>query len=457
MSESLGIAGSGTIATGLAVVAARTGEVLLWARSEASEQRARAAIEKACARLDDGTDPGSVRIVRSLEELSGASYLVEAVVEDYGSKVELLSRLATLSDDSTVIATTTSSLSIHELAAATGHPERFAGLHVFNPVPRMELVELVFPHDANEETRTRSRALCLALGKTPVEVPDIPGFVVNRLLFPYLFSAVELMAETGLAAEDIDSCMTLGAGLPMGPLALLDFVGLDVSKAIGESIGFRSPSCSSRSSTRAPSVERAAEDSTDSPSAPAIARFRSIVESSRAQHLLMARDSTHITAAPPPQEGTKPARNPSGPATFGRKPGAADTRRAPHPPVPQTLGARDIEAGPRGPASSLLSTTGKFERCAAEQRLTRVLPGGNVTNVCEEVRGRARARPACCALRRPIRALRVIRTASIRFSRTDSTRIEIAVGGDRVPALGQPTELGEDEAADRVVGVGVDR
>ena len=132
-----------------------------------------------------------------------------------------------------VLATTTSSLSIAELAEASGHPERFVGLHVFNPVPRMELVELAFPPEASAGTRVRARAFCEALGKTPVEVPDIPGFVVNRLLFPYLFSAVELQAETGMEAEDIDRCMTLGAGVPMGPMALLDFVGLDVAQAIG--------------------------------------------------------------------------------------------------------------------------------------------------------------------------------------------------------------------------------
>jgi 3-hydroxyacyl-CoA dehydrogenase len=105
----------------------------------------------------------------------------------------------------------------------------------------MELVELCFPSEATEETRRRARELCEALGKTPVEVPEIPGFVVNRLLFPYLFSAVELLAETGMPPEDIDNCMTLGAGMPMGPIALLDYVGLDVSKAIGESIGVAVP------------------------------------------------------------------------------------------------------------------------------------------------------------------------------------------------------------------------
>ena len=115
------------------------------------------------------------------------------------------------------------------------------GLHVFNPVPRMKLVELAFPVQASPEVRARARDFCEALGKTPVEVPDTPGFVVNRLLFPYLFSAVDMMQETGIEAADVDRCMELGAGMPMGPLALLDFVGLDVAQAIGETIGVRVP------------------------------------------------------------------------------------------------------------------------------------------------------------------------------------------------------------------------
>jgi 3-hydroxybutyryl-CoA dehydrogenase len=105
----------------------------------------------------------------------------------------------------------------------------------------MQLVELAFPPAASEETRRRARELCESLGKTPVEVPDIPGFIVNRLLFPYLFSAVELLSQTGVSPEDIDNCMMLGAGMPMGPIALLDYVGLDVAQAIGESIGARVP------------------------------------------------------------------------------------------------------------------------------------------------------------------------------------------------------------------------
>jgi len=135
-----------------------------------------------------------------------------------------------------VLASTTSSLSIERLAHESGRPDRFVGLHVFNPVTKMKLVELVYPAGASEQTRARALALCETFEKTPVEVPDVPGFAVNRLLFPYLFSAVRLLEETGMQAQDIDTCMKLGAGHPMGPLALLDLVGLDVSRAIGETL-----------------------------------------------------------------------------------------------------------------------------------------------------------------------------------------------------------------------------
>jgi 3-hydroxybutyryl-CoA dehydrogenase len=236
--ERLGIAGSGAIACGLAVTAARSGGVLLWARSDMSAERARTTVCKTCARLtDEVLDPDRVRIVTDLEELGEATFMVEAVVEHHGSKAAVLDELAGHATPDAVFATTTSSLSIAELAKATGHPDRFVGFHVFNPVPRMKLVELSFPAEASTPTRDRARALCETLGKTAVEVPDLPGFVVNRLLFPYLFSAVELRTGTGMSVEDIDNCMTLGAGMPMGPLALLDFVGLDVAMAIGEAIG----------------------------------------------------------------------------------------------------------------------------------------------------------------------------------------------------------------------------
>jgi 3-hydroxybutyryl-CoA dehydrogenase len=220
--------------------------VLLWARSDASAKRAHASISRNCIKLLGGeVDPDRVRIVTDIDALGEATFLLEAVVEHHGLKAEILADLGELARHAgadAVLGTTTSSLSITELAQASGHPERFVGFHPFNPVPRMKLVELAYPPEATAETRKRARALAEALGKTPVDVPDAPGFVVNRLLFPYLFSAVELMAETGLAPEDIDRCMSLGAAMPMGPIALLDYVGLDVAQAIGESIGAAVPS-----------------------------------------------------------------------------------------------------------------------------------------------------------------------------------------------------------------------
>jgi 3-hydroxybutyryl-CoA dehydrogenase len=241
--ERLGIAGAGTIACGLAATASCRFDVLLWARSPASAERAQAQLSKACEKLEEG-NPDRVRVVTDLDALHEATFLVEAIIEHHGHKAEMLSDLGEIArhaGNDAVLATTTSSLSISELSRASGHPERFVALHVFNPVPRMKLVELAFPPEASPGARTRARELCEALGKTPVEVPDIPGFVVNRLLFPYLFGAVELLAETGMDPKDIDSCMTLGAGMPMGPIALLDFVGLDVAEAIGIALGIAVP------------------------------------------------------------------------------------------------------------------------------------------------------------------------------------------------------------------------
>jgi 3-hydroxyacyl-CoA dehydrogenase len=178
-----------------------------------------------------------VRVTCDSAALSDASFVIEAIVEDPAAKRALIGELGERLSDEAILATTTSSLSISELAEASGRPDRFVGLHVFNPVPKMDLVELAFPEAATEQTRERARALVEALGKTAVEVPDTAGFVVNRLLFPYLFEAVRLMERTGLEPEAIDTCMKLGAGHPLGPLALLDLVGLDVSAAIGRTIG----------------------------------------------------------------------------------------------------------------------------------------------------------------------------------------------------------------------------
>jgi 3-hydroxybutyryl-CoA dehydrogenase len=226
VTERLGIIGSGAIARGLARLAGPR-DVIVWARSEASAAAARAEI-----------GDGAV-VVTDLAELADRTFVVEAVVEDLDAKVHLLRELEL--PDQVVLTTTTSSLSVEELAAASGRPARFAGLHVFNPVEKMPLVELVFPASSDDDVRTRSIALCEALGKTAVEVPDTPGFVVNRLLFPLLFNAVDLLVEHGLDPSTVDACMKLGAGHPMGPLRLLDLVGLDVSASIGDQIGVPVP------------------------------------------------------------------------------------------------------------------------------------------------------------------------------------------------------------------------
>jgi 3-hydroxybutyryl-CoA dehydrogenase len=228
--ERLGIVGSGTIARGLAALAARHGPVVLCARSEVSAAKTR-----------DWLDADAVEVTCDRAVLAGCSYVVEAIVEEHEAKTALFAELAAILDPDAILATTTSSLSAEQLGAESGRPERFAALHVFNPVTKMALVELAFPPQASEDTKARSHELCAALGKTAVDVSDTPGFVVNRLLFPYLFDAVELLERTGMEPKAVDTCMKLGAGHPLGPLALLDLVGLDVSKAIGETIGARIP------------------------------------------------------------------------------------------------------------------------------------------------------------------------------------------------------------------------
>jgi 3-hydroxybutyryl-CoA dehydrogenase len=228
VAHSLGIVGSGAIARGLARAASDHHEVVVWARSERSAKRA-------------GEKLDGASVVTELGQLIGCDLVVEAVAEDVEVKCDIHRRLGELLPPEAVIATTTSSLSVAELAEASGRPERFGALHVFNPVEQMRLVELCFPEEATEDTRRALHDLCERLDKTAVEVPDTAGFVVNRLLFPYLFDAVRLLEASDLDPGSVDTCMKLGAGHPMGPLALLDFIGLDVSAAIGESIGAEVP------------------------------------------------------------------------------------------------------------------------------------------------------------------------------------------------------------------------
>ena len=228
------IAGSGTIATGLAACASTLGEVTLLARSDASAWRAEEQAQAAAVKLE-GAVAGHIRVTTDAAKLSDCDLVVEAIAEDPDAKAGLLAEVGKAAPDAD-LATTTSSLSVADLAQRTGHADRFFGLHVFNPVTRMELVEVCVPKGARAGVAERATAWCAALDKIPVEVPDSAGFVVNRLLFPYLFDAVRMLERTGLSAAAIDDCMRLGAGHPMGPLKLLDFVGLDVALAIGQTL-----------------------------------------------------------------------------------------------------------------------------------------------------------------------------------------------------------------------------
>ena len=228
------IAGSGTIACGLAACASVGSRTVLLARSDASAWKAEEQAHSLCAKVDRA-DAKRVKVTTEPGDLADCDVVIEAVIEEVEPKVELLKTVGDAAADAD-LATTTSSLSLDELASGSGQPERFFGLHPFNPVVRMELVELCIPEAARDEIAPRARTWCESIGKTVVEVPNEPGFVVNRLLFPYLFDAVRLMEQTGMEAEEVDRCMTLGANYPMGPLALLDLIGADVAVAIGEAL-----------------------------------------------------------------------------------------------------------------------------------------------------------------------------------------------------------------------------
>lgn len=160
--------------------------------------------------------------------------VVEAAVENMNIKKQIFQELDEICQPNTILATNTSSLSITEVAAATGRPDKVIGMHFFNPAPVMKLVELIKGITTSDETYNRVKDLTLELGKTPVEVAEAPGFVVNRILVPMINEAVGILAEGVASAEDIDAAMKLGANHPMGPLALGDLIGLDVCLAVME-------------------------------------------------------------------------------------------------------------------------------------------------------------------------------------------------------------------------------
>jgi 3-hydroxybutyryl-CoA dehydrogenase len=177
---------------------------------------------------------GRLEFTTELSDIAGCDLIVEAVTEDLGIKNELWRALDATSPPSTIFASNTSSLSIGSMAAATGRPDRFIGLHFFNPVPLMPLVEVVRAVSTGRDTFERTMAFARRLGKDPIVARDRSGFVVNRLLVPYLLDAVRALEQGVASAADIDRGMQLGCGHPMGPLALLDFVGLDTVVRIAE-------------------------------------------------------------------------------------------------------------------------------------------------------------------------------------------------------------------------------
>ena len=238
----VGIVGSGIMGSGIAEVAAKAGfEVTLRSRSEQGAQSMVAGLDKSLVkqvdkgRLDDAERAAvqsRVRAVTDLDELVNCDLVIESVVEELDPKTELFTALDGICGDDTILATNTSTLSVKAVAAATGRPAQVCGIHFFNPATVMPLVELVRAEQTSDETLAAARAFAEACGKTVVDVRDQAGFVVNALLFPYLNNAVKLLAAGVANRDDIDAAMKGGCNFPMGPLELLDLVGLDTSLSI---------------------------------------------------------------------------------------------------------------------------------------------------------------------------------------------------------------------------------
>jgi 3-hydroxybutyryl-CoA dehydrogenase len=244
--RTVGIVGTGLMASGIAEVAAKAGgEVVLRGRSEASIKRAKAAIRKS---LEKAVSKGKLeepeageildRITTTLEfsDLGEADLVVEAVAEDLGIKREIFREIERSVKPEAIVASTTSSLGVIDLAAAIERPDRVLGLHFFNPAPVMKLVEVVHTIATSQEVERKATAWVHSLGKRPVRCRDRAGFIVNFLLFPYLNDAVHMHEEGYSTPQDIDTAMKLGCAHPMGPFELMDIVGLDVTYAILNSL-----------------------------------------------------------------------------------------------------------------------------------------------------------------------------------------------------------------------------
>ena len=240
--QTVGIVGAGTMGNGIAQACATSGiRVVMVDVSEAAVHKGLATIASSLDRLikkDKLTpadkDAALARIQGSAqyEDLKGAQLVIEAATENLELKLRILRQLDGLLPPDTLVASNTSSISITQLAAVTSRADRFIGMHFFNPVPMMALVEIIRGLQTSDATHAAVRDLALALGKSPITVKNAPGFVVNRILVPMINEAFFVLAEGLATAEDIDAGMKLGCNHPIGPLALADMVGLDVCLAV---------------------------------------------------------------------------------------------------------------------------------------------------------------------------------------------------------------------------------
>ena len=238
----VGIVGSGIMGSGIAETAAVRGfEVVLRSRAQGTADAMVAGMAKSLAKqVDKGKIPAEERdaamarvsAVSDLSELAGCDLVIESVVEDLAVKKHLFTELDRICVEHAILATNTSTLPVVDMAMETGRPDKVCGIHFFNPAPVMALVEIVRPITAADATIGAALAFAEACGKSPVEVKDQAGFIVNALLFPYLNNAVRLLEQQVASMEGIDTAMKGGCGFPMGPFALLDLVGLDTSLAI---------------------------------------------------------------------------------------------------------------------------------------------------------------------------------------------------------------------------------
>jgi 3-hydroxybutyryl-CoA dehydrogenase len=242
MIKTVGVIGAGTMGNGIAQAFAQSGfTVRLVDVAQPMLDRARESIEKSLARFvekgklsaaDRDATLGRLTTAASVEHLVDADYIVEAIVENPEAKCELFAGLDTITRSGVILASNTSSISITLLGAATKRPDRVLGMHFMNPVPLMTLVEMIRGQATSAESMQIGSDLCRALGKTPVEAADYPGFIANRILMPMINEAIFALMEGVGDAEAIDAVMKLGMNHPMGPLTLADFIGLDVCLAI---------------------------------------------------------------------------------------------------------------------------------------------------------------------------------------------------------------------------------